>query len=82
MRSIANPAKQLPITQASSSNQPINFDTISFSKYGSSEPARCDSAAMLSDSDLTDGGVGAGAWPVLVAGGSWGFLVSIGRGSS
>jgi hypothetical protein len=58
---MANPAKQLPITQASNSNHPINFETISFSKYGSREPARRDRAAMLSESDLVGDGVGVGA---------------------
>src|ERR1044072_9258552 len=58
--SIAKPATQMPSTQASRSNQPISFETISLSMYGSREAARCESAAMLSESDRTGEGAGVG----------------------
>src|SRR5258705_11929313 len=70
MRNIANPAKQFPRTHAKSSNQPINFETISLSKEGRSEAARWVRAAMFSESDLTGEGDGVGACACTTTGSS------------
>src|SRR5829696_9286470 len=39
----------------------MSFETISLSKYGRSPAARCESAEILSDNDLTGDGAGVGA---------------------
>src|ERR1041385_4379691 len=70
MRNIAKPARQFPSTQARSSNQPISFETTSSSNEGSKEAARCVSAAMFSDKDLTGDGDGVGACACTAIGSS------------